>query len=56
MEKIIDLFIVLVKIAFRLGLAYGVCLLFTGEFNLLLWGTAAKVWLIVLVVLLLSQD
>ena len=56
MEKIIELFITLVKIAFRLVLAYGVCLLFTVEFNPLLWGTAAKVWLIILVVLLLSND
>lgn len=56
MEKRNEYLFAITKFIVRVWFAYGLCLLFTVEFNPLLWGTAAKVWLIILVVLLLSND
>lgn len=51
-----EIAITLLKIVCRLLFAYGLCLLFTVEFNPLVWSNTAKVWLIILSVILLSND
>lgn len=51
-----DILISLLKIVLRIGFAYGVCLLFTTEVNILEWRTLAKVWFIIISIILLSAD
>jgi hypothetical protein len=53
---VMEIFISLIKIILRLAFSYGVCLLFTVELNPLMWSVAAKVWLIIIAVILLSND
>lgn len=50
MEYVYDI----IKLIVKVGLAYVACLLFTVEFNPLLWSNLAKFMLIV--VILLSND
>jgi hypothetical protein len=40
----------------RIGFAYGIILLFTAEVNLLIWSVGAKVWFLVIALLLLSNE
>jgi len=51
-----ELLIDIVKVICRIGFAYGVVLLFTAETNLLIWSIAAKVWFLIIALLLLAND
>lgn len=46
----------ILKLILRLLFAYGLCLFFTAEFNPLIWSTTAKVWLLIIIILLISND
>lgn len=48
----LQLFIVIVRIL----VSYLVCLLFTTEPNILLWSITAKVWFLVISIILIQQD
>ena len=46
----------IVQLVIKVGIVYGLFLLFTAEVNPLLWSTAAKIWFIVLLLLTSSDD
>lgn len=52
MKLTISVLIIIARILF----AYGVCLLFTTNFNILEWSNTAKVWFLIISLLLIAQD
>lgn len=53
--QLVAMFNAILILVLRVGLAYGICLLFTAEVNPLLWSTTAKVWLVIVFFLLMAN-
>ena len=46
----------IILILFKITFSYAAILLFTAEFNILIWSMTAKIWFLIIAILLIIQD